>query len=175
MSLSRFFITFRSLQKRPLKGMTIMELLLYMGLLALFLTILTQMFLTSLDIQLESEANASVDQDGKYILARLNYDIARASSITIPSTSGSQAATLELIANGVTYQYALTGANLTLTDNTGSYRLNGVNSRITGLQFVRRGNAGGRPAISVSFAVRSTITQAKGEEAQIYQTTFGTR
>src|SRR3989344_6072674 len=70
---------FNNLKTR--KGFTLVEIILYMALLAVFLIVLTDIFVSILDIQTESEATSSVEQDSRALLARFNFDIANADSI----------------------------------------------------------------------------------------------
>src|SRR5258708_14824797 len=77
------FTTF-SLHER---GFTLVEMLIYMGIFSLMLIALTQIFTSIIDVQLESQSNGSVSQDGQYILSRLSYDISRAQDIATPSAS----------------------------------------------------------------------------------------
>src|SRR3989338_7067480 len=102
---------------RRSKGSTLIELLLYMGILSIFLMILTQLFLSVLDVSTESKQVSSVVQDGRFILARLRYDIQRADAINSPSL-GSSDTTLSLDIGGNTYVYTLSGSNLELQVNS---------------------------------------------------------
>ncbi|KKU28482.1 MAG: hypothetical protein UX80_C0003G0029 [Candidatus Amesbacteria bacterium GW2011_GWA2_47_11b] len=56
------------------KAFTLIELLIYMGLVGLFLVVLTNMLATILETQEESAAASLVDIDGRYILSRIAYD-----------------------------------------------------------------------------------------------------
>src|SRR3989338_7347848 len=46
------------------KGVSMVELVLYMAILSVLLTILTSVFVSALDVQSESQATSSVEQDG---------------------------------------------------------------------------------------------------------------
>ena len=87
------------------KAMTVIELLVFMGILSVFLVILTQIFQQSLDVQLESSASSSVNLTGNFLLHRLEYDIRRASAITTPGAAGQTTSTLSLVIGGVTHTY----------------------------------------------------------------------
>lgn len=156
-------------------GFTLIELLLYMSLLAVFLTVLTQIFTASIDTQLESESESSVQQDGKFFLARLQYDIERASTILDPSYSGSSSASLQFVASGVTNTYTLTGSDVTFTDASGTYNVNSIGTKVSNLQFLRRSVVNGKPIITLSFILTSVATRNSGPNAQTFQTTVGTR
>src|SRR5687768_16701793 len=94
------------------KGFTLVELLIVMGLFGILLTVVTDMFVSTLSLQTESAAHSSVSQDGRFILSRLSYDIERASSITTPASLGASGSTLSMVVGGVAYSYALAGSNL---------------------------------------------------------------
>src|SRR3989344_3435349 len=89
-------------------GFTLVELLISMGLLAIILSVLTSLFVSVIEAQLESQATSSVDQDGRFVLARLSYDIHRAdgvNGIITPSTLGGQGPTLQIAISGTTSTY----------------------------------------------------------------------
>ena len=69
------------------RAFTIIELLIYMGLLAGLITILGTVLSQVIDVQLESQAISAVEQDGRFILARLNYDLHRVASVTTPASA----------------------------------------------------------------------------------------
>lgn len=163
-----------SLQK-VVTGFTVVELILYMGLLAVFLTVLTQIFTASLDTQLEAQTESSVQQDGRFILSRLQYDIERATSISDPPTAGSTSARLQMVVDGATSTYQVNGQNMQLTDAGGIYQVNSINTVVSNLQFQRRSVAGGKPVITVSFIVTSVARRSSGPESQSFQTTISTR
>lgn len=157
------------------RGFTVIELLVYMGLLAVFLTIISQIFVASIDTQLESEAESSVQQDSKFILARLHYDLANVTSVIEPSAPGSTSSQLQYVANGVTGMYQLAGENVTLSDGLASYQLNSQNTRVSNLFFTRRGVINGKPIITAAFTLTSRAVRNSGPEIQTFQTTIGIR
>lgn len=156
-------------------GVTLIELLIYMGLLSIFLTVLTSIFTTTLDVQLESRSTSHIDQDGRFILARLIYDLNRADSITTPGTLGATASTMQFVIGGTTYTYQLNTTNLTLTDGTGTEQLNDYDTDISNLSFTRFGNLNGANTIKVSFKITSKVQQPKGFESRDFSTTIGIR
>ena len=157
------------------RGFTVIELLVYMGLLAVFLTIISQIFVASIDAQLESEAESSVQQDSKFILARLHRDLANATAVTEPSSPGSSSSRLQFVASGVTTIYQLQGANATLTEGVNVYQLNSVNTSVSNLFFNRRGAVSGKPIITAAFTLTSRAVRNSGPEIQTFQTTIGIR
>lgn len=56
------------------KAFTLVELSVSMGLLAIFLTIMSQVLFVILDSQTTSESVANVEMDAQYIISRMYYD-----------------------------------------------------------------------------------------------------
>lgn len=157
------------------RGFTLIELILYMGLFSIFLISLTQIFSSALELKLESEATSSVQQDSRYILERLSYDINRADSITTPSSIGLEDSTLAVVISGQTFSYSMNGNDLELTNPNGTFRMNGYNTSVSDLSFTRLGNSGGKNSIGISYTVNSLAIQNKGTETKTIQTTVGIR
>jgi type II secretory pathway pseudopilin PulG len=158
------------------RGFTITELLIYMGIFTILLVVLTEIFVTTLNVQLESEATSSVDQDSRFILSRLMYDIQRASRIDVPASLGSLPGdTLSLIIGGDTYTYALNNTDLELDRNGTANKLNSFDTTISNVVFQRLGNPGGVNSIKVGFTVSSKVQRASGPEIKNVQTMIGLR
>lgn len=145
-----------------------------MGIFVILLTVITTVFTQSIDVQLESQATSSVEQDGRYILAKLIYDINRASSITSPSL-GNTTTSLQIVVNGVTQTYQLSSGNLTITDSNGTNQLNGFDTTISNLSFQQLGNVGGQNSVRINFRASSITERNTGPEIRDYQTTAGIR
>lgn len=156
-------------------GFTIVELLIYMALLSGFLIITTELFASIMDVKLESESVSSVEQDGRYILTRLAYDIPQSSSITTPNTLGSTTTSLVMVISGITYTYSINGDNLQLVNNLGTNNLNSTESKISDVSFRKIGNAGGKETIKLNFTVTSATTGNTGPEVRTFNTTIGRR
>ena len=82
------------------KAFTLIELLIFMGILAALLGILSQILASALAVQVESQTASSVHSDGRYLLSRLTYDVRRASNITSPASAGLTSPTLTLTISG---------------------------------------------------------------------------
>jgi hypothetical protein len=163
-------------------GFTIIELLLYQGLLMIFLVVLTEIFLSALDIQLGQQSSSNIQQDGSYIISRLIYDINRASAICKPLTIGSSNETLQLAINSSTcldpylYSYSSDGTNLILTTSGNPDPLNGYDTQISHLNFLRLGNSGKvEDTITVKFTLTSKIAIRNFYESRDFQTTVSKR
>lgn len=156
-------------------GFTIIELLIYMGILTIFLVVMTEIFLSSLDVQLSSEATSAVSQDGRFILARLAHDVGRAETITMPSSLGGTANTLQILIDGITYTYDVAGGVFTLTNNFGTNPLQSYSSSVSGFTVTRLGNVDGKESARMGFTITSETGLSKGPETRTFETTVGVR
>lgn len=159
------------------KGITLVELILYMSILSILLTILTSIFISALDVQSESNTVSSVEQDGNYILARLNYDIHRAQSINIPSSNGATADNFQIVIGGVNYTYSVdANNNMVLTNNLGTNNLNNYGASISAFLIQRLGNVGGvENTLKINFTITSRTKRISGFETKNFQTNLSLR
>lgn len=163
-------------QKRQVNsGFTLIELLVYMGIFTILLAALTQVFLTILDTQLKSQSVTSAAREGQYLYSRFIYDVHQAEAINIPAALGASGNSLELTLHGTTYSYALNGTVLEITDGTGTYALNSYDTEISGLQFQRIGNIGGKHTVRITFTVTSKTRSQGRPEVHTFQTAAGLR
>lgn len=156
-------------------GLTLVELTIYVAILLTLLAITTKIFGSLIDSQLETAATSSIEQDSRYIFAKLTSDISRANSITTPSLLGQVSGTLTLVIGGLNSTYTLNGNNLQLSDNYGTYQLNSFGSTVSNLSFQRLGNSAGKPSVKITFTLTSTTKRKSGAEVKTYATTIGTR
>jgi prepilin-type N-terminal cleavage/methylation domain-containing protein len=137
-------------------GVTLVEMLVVMGLLSTMLVLLATIFTSAADVQQQSNSYSSTLSSGRFMLARLNYDIAQANTVVTPASLGSTSASLKLTISGTTYSYALSGSNLALTDGIGTANLNSDDVTVSNVNFEELGNSGGEPTIVYSFTLTST-------------------
>lgn len=170
-------INFKKINNFFQKGVTMVELLLYMGILAILLTMLTSIFVSALDAQSESQSTSNVEQDGNYILARLSYDIHRAQNINIPVANGIINDDFQIAVNGENYIYSIDGNdNLTLTNNSGVNSLNNYDTSVSAFSIQRLGNAGGvENALRITFTISSKTKRISGVETKNFQTNLSLR
>lgn len=157
------------------KGFTIVEMILYMGFLSGFLLVLTRMLSTSLEIQTEAEATTSVHQDGRFILAKLSYDLGNTDTLVTPNVTGQTTNSLVFTIVPTKYTYALSNGTLTRQDAFGTNALNSVNTTVTNFSVTRREGTGSKPTLSVSFTLQSVAKKIPGADIQTFQTTIGIR
>jgi type II secretory pathway pseudopilin PulG len=165
-------------KKTAQRGFTLIELVLYAGLLSILVGVMGVMFGQIVDVQLESEATSGVDQDGRYILGKMIYDMKSlntSDTIATPANPGNTSTTLQLNINSTNYTYSLDGnGNLVLTNNaTGEANvLNGWQTSVSNLSFQRIGAGGSNDTIRVSFTINSRVQQHSGVESRSFQTTL---
>ena len=157
------------------QGFSFIELLLYMGLLVGFLVVLTDLFVTSLDVQIESEATSVLQEDGRYLLARLSYDLGRSSVIVQPAVLGQITPVLQLTIDGTSYTYGSSGTNLILIGPLGTQQLNSYGSTVSGFSAQRIGDSEGKPTVRILLTVTSVARRTRGPETKTFQTTLGIR
>lgn len=179
LTINAFWSTVKSqkltVTRCPQRGFTVIELLLYMGILVILITVLASTFGSIIDVQLESKATSSVDQDGRFILARLAYDMQSATSIASPS-AGSTATSLTIKKSSESYTYKLNASNnLQLTNNSGTDNLNGEDSSISNLTFQTIGSSSTSATVQMKFTVTSRTRKTAGSqnESRTFQTTLG--
>jgi Tfp pilus assembly protein FimT len=157
------------------QGFTIVELLIYCGILTVFLYVMTNIFTSVIDMQLETETANAVTTDSRYILSRLTYDIGRASAITTPASLGQQTGNLVLQIGGTDYTYTLTDGNLILTTTNGTGALNSYGTTVSDVTFRRYGNTDGKHSVRLTFTLTTTTMRAQGPEVRDFETTVGLR
>jgi hypothetical protein len=161
--------------KHSQNGITLIELPIYMGLLAILLLVFTNILVTTLDTFTSSESTASVSQDGRYIYSRFIYDIHRADSITLPANPGDTGNSLAFSVGGTNYSYMLNNGNLIMTDQNGPSQLNSFDTTVSSLSFHRIGNIGGKHTIQLIFTIQGKTTGGHTPETRNFQTTAAMR
>jgi type II secretory pathway pseudopilin PulG len=160
------------------KGFTLIELLLFMGIFSVLMVVLFQLFIAVFDVQLESQSTSFVAQDGRFILNKLTADIKNATSVTTPAI-GNQGANLVISDGTTTYTYALSNGNLNLTNSTlgTTDQLNGVNTTVASINFLRLAdtNSQNRNTITINVTINSKVIRRNGVNSEVFNLTVGTR
>ncbi|MGE5041957.1 MAG: PilW family protein [Candidatus Levyibacteriota bacterium] len=156
-------------------GFTLVELVVYMGIVSVFMLVLTDILVAVLDTRTASESTSQVTQDGRYIYTRLIYDINHAESVSTPLNLGDTSNSLVATINGTVYTYSLQNGNLMLSAPGSSDQLNGNDTSVSGLSFKRIGNAGGKNTFQILFTVASRIIRHGPVDREVFQTTAGLR
>lgn len=165
---------------RNIKGVSIVELIIYIGLLSIFMLVLVDVFVTILNAKLESESTSVLNQDIRYIYSKIAHDVANADSMSLPANLGDTGNTLRVIRGGVTHTYKrdLISGDLILTasDEPLPMKLNGDDTTfLTDPIFTRIGPPGEKPTVKVTFTIKSLIVVPSGDQTQTIDTTFGLR
>ena len=159
----------RAKEGRVRASFTLVELMVYMGILSVFLVILSNIFLTVLDVQFQTDITSSLEQDGRFILSRAIYDVHRATAVTTPASAGQTSQSLVLTIGGQTYTYASSSGNLNLTTSSGTQPLNSFATKLSNITVTNLGNASAKATITLNF----TLTD--GTVSKSYQTTISLR
>ena len=165
-------------KKSKYRGFTLVEILLYMGLLAILLVVLTEILVSILAVKIESEATSSVEQDSRFILSRMVYDISRATDISFPPQIGQTRSNLKMTVGGFLYEYAENGGNLQLINDLGTNNLNSSETTISNPSFQRIANTAvpdTKDTIKIQFTITSKTTRSQGPETKTFTTTVGRR
>ncbi len=157
------------------QGFTLIELIMSTGILLVLIGMMTGIFGSVIDASLDSQSTSGIDQDSRYIIARLVYDMQRSSQIVAPTTPGSGTnPSLTLKINSIDYTYSLNaGGNLQISDGTETNVLNGNTTRVDSVTFQRLGIGDSTDTIQVKFNLTSRIQESSGVETKSYQTTIG--
>ncbi len=160
------------------KGFTLIELLMFISIFSTLLLILSSVFGSIIDVQLESKSYSSVDLDGRYILAKLAHDFQSADSanplnnnIDTPAT-GSAGPILKIKINSVLYTYSASSSGSLQLVTPSLNNLSSTDSSISALLFQRIGPGGNKDTIRVSFRLTSKIIRRNGPEYRDFKTTF---
>jgi len=159
------------------KGFSLIELILYMGILSILIVALFQLLTAIFDIQLESQTTSAVSTDAGYILNKLEYDISRADSINVPGV-GNQDQILELTIGSDTFTYSLLNDNLMVDENPAATQdqINSFNTKVTSINFHRLSdNLGNLESVTIDFTLESEALRRGGVETESFRTTIGTR
>lgn len=157
------------------RGFTLIELVLYMGLMTILIGALSTIFTTIVDVQTESKSTSSVDQDGRYILAKLLYDFQGNTPVVIntPSSLGTPSTSLVLTLSGTSTTYSVNGSNnLILTNSYGSNQVNSSDTSVATFSATRIGNGSTTDTVEVNFTVTSRTKQRSGYESKSFTSTF---
>jgi len=141
------------------KGFTIVELIIYMALLTGFLLVLLDIFTTTLNFKLQSESTSALNQDARFILGSLNYNVYNAGSASVPSSS-------KLSLDSGARVYELSSGDLLLN----SVKLNSLDTKVDSISFTKIGTT-----IRISYTLESLIVPPGAARTQTINTTLGLR
>lgn len=164
------------------KGFTLIDLAIYSGLLGILLVILSELFISIVQLQLSSGAQGAVEQNGAYILSRTTFDLRRATRVALPLLGETTATLSASIADGgieVPYRYELENHNLILTVGSETSQLNSADTEVADFTVTKVGNSGqlitARDTIIVGFTIKSKGVTSSGQKERQYRTAVSLR
>lgn len=141
-------IPYTNYSSRFTRGISLLELLIYIALLAVIMVIISSSFISMIAGKGKAEAQSDVNSAIRFSLERLTQDIKSATSVTTPSCTpsctadaNSSATTLVMTIGGQAVVYDISGGDLRRTVGvsapepiTASTTVNVVNTRFTRLE-----------------------------------------
>lgn len=172
-------------KKNSQSGVTLIELLLYMGIFSMLLMVLVQLFGAIVNVNMEAQSTSAVSQDGRYILNEMTYTLRQAKTFALPAGLGSANAGTQLqftTTGGTTYTYTLSSdpvgqQKLMISDGVSSEQLNSEGTTVSNLSFTRLATSGtsGKSTVTISFTLTSTTRAQKGYQQETFETTVEKR
>jgi len=163
--------------RKKQKGFTLIEMVLYIGILTLLLGVMSAILGSIVSVQLESTSTSSVDQDGRYILEKFTRDVASSSAILIPVNPGIQTNTFQITINSINYTYSIDSNNNLQVINNSTNEINVLNSydtTVSSLTFTRIGSGTNNDTIQITYVVTSRNKEKAGQqEVKSFTTTVG--
>lgn len=156
-------------------GITLVELLIYLGISTIMLVVVSEFFVSILDESMEAQNYSSVQSDGIYVLNRFKNALNNADAVTIPTTLGSTSDELVLTVGGTTHRYHLSEGKILFNDGTGDYLVSNLDTQISSLSFTRTGNIGGKPVILIEFTSSSGVENTPQREETTFKGAGGLR
>ncbi len=161
------------------KGTSLIELILYLGLLSIVLIIATDIMFRTSEFSLQSAAGNDLQDDARFIVSRFSYDIRRSNSISLPASLGDSSVTLILSIGSETHTYTLNSFNLeyqeTVGPNTQTGNLNSNRTKVNSLSFERLGSVDGNPTMKVMFELEGTTAKKGGPDQKTFETVVSQR
>lgn len=155
-------------------GFTLVEFILYFALASALFTVVGGLFISILESRTTISAVTSLDRDGQFVIARLRYDIQRATEVSSPSALGESASVLGLVIDGQPWTYQVEAGKLSIFRGGVSDVLH--DQTIVESFVVRRmGSEGGTPLVEIDLELRSGIQEDGGERSRSFETTVGLR
>lgn len=168
--------------KRYQQGFTLIDLTIYSGLLGILLVILSEIFISVVQLQLSSGSQGAVEQNGVYVLSRLTYDLRRTTQIQSPligETVATLSATIRESGNDVPYTYDLQNQNLILTIGSQTTQLNSSDTMITDFSVKKIGNSAqitaAKDTIQVGFTIHTRGAVLDSQKERTYNTVISLR
>lgn len=151
------------------QGVTLIELLLYIAILATTLGIIFDLFAQTSLNRISSINESSILINSQKIMYDLNQTIRQANNIDLPA-----GANLSLNNHQISYSLDADG-NLIKTENSESNKLNNSDVALENLNFEVLGPSTFQPTIKISFTLRSTTAKQGQIRKEDFQTSVSLR
>lgn len=117
-----------------------MELLVYMAILSVIVVILANSFLSLVRGRNQISGRGEVSSALRFAAAKINQDIKSASSVGIPASMNATSSSLQVVSDGVTITYDVSGGQLRRNIGGGPEAITSSLVTITNLVFTRLEN-----------------------------------
>ena len=94
------------------KGFTLLELLIYVAILAVLMVGISSAFISFNRGRGQVEARSEVNSNLQFVIEKISHDLKFASSVTTPAAAGSSSNTLVLVLDGLTITYNVSSGQL---------------------------------------------------------------
>ena len=149
-------------------GFTLIETIIYMGLLAAILLVITNLMITTSYFSQEETARLEIQKNGRFAIERIIRDLQAADSVTIPADS---TPTNNLVIGDISYQ--LSSDRLTRTDLDSTENVTNNSVQVDSLEFSRIENPGGKTSIKIKITVNYIgLIEGNRDISQDFGTTF---
>lgn len=157
------------------KGFTLIELIIYSGILVIVLTFTGEYLYSIGQARLNNAARVEVTQAAELIINRLKADFSNVTNISVPLNSNpTNNLIISISEDNVVYSITNSTLFRTLNDINSELTSNQVN--ISNLEFRKITNPGGANTVQVKFTLTSLAQLSGGRNVQeSFQTTFSER
>lgn len=150
-------------QKQGKKAFTLIELMLYISILAVILGAIGSLFWLSLQARVKNQTISEVEQQGEQVMDVILQTVRNADTIVSPTPGNSQA-TLTVQKSGVSTVFALDTGKMTIVEGaTAPVLLSTPKVEISDLTFTNMAEAGTNGIIRVQFTIQYTTTSTRSE------------
>lgn len=105
---------------RLTRGVSLMELLIYIALLSVILLVISSAFISISKTGGSVDARTEVNSNTRFVSNKIIQDVKSASAVSVPTVVGGTAATLQLTVSGDTILYDISGGQLRRKVNAGA-------------------------------------------------------
>ncbi len=140
--------------KNNQQGFSLLELLIYMAILAGFLLVLVNLFFMITASSSREESRAEVQQNLRFAIQQIISDIRSATAISVPS-SGGAGNTLNIIVGGIATSYSISGGGIlqktrgAVTEDITTNRVTVSSPSAAPFVFTRVDNAIAKPTVQI--------------------------